>query len=73
MKIIYRPDGSRNSLSDQNTLAFLNYNGRIGIEFRGSSSQSLPKKPYGLTTLKADNISNNNVSIFGMPRKMIGY
>lgn len=67
MKIIFRSDGTRNYLSDQNTSAFLNYNGRIGIELRGSSSQSLPKKPYGLTTLKADNVSNNNISILGMP------
>ncbi len=67
MKIISRPDGSRNYLSDQNTDDYLNYNGRIGIELRGSTSQSLPKKPYGLTTLKPDDISNNNVSIFDMP------
>jgi spore coat protein CotH len=67
MKIIKRPDGSRNYLSDANTTAFLNYNGRIGIEIRGSSSQLLPKKGYGLTTLKADNVSNNNVSLMGMP------
>ena len=67
LKIIKRPDGSRNYLSDQNTTAYLNYNGRIGIEIRGSSSQALPKKGYGLTTLKADNVSNNNVSILGMP------
>ena len=67
MKIIKRPDGSRNYLSDQNTTAYLNYNGRIGIEIRGSSSQALPKKGYGLTTLKVDNVSNNNVSILGMP------
>lgn len=67
MKIIKRPDGSRNYLSDANTSAFLNYNGRIGIEIRGSSSQLLPKKGYGLTTLKSDNISNNNVSLLEMP------
>lgn len=67
MKIIKRPDGSRNFLTDVNTAGYLNYNGRIGIEIRGSSSQSLPKKPYGLTTLKADNSSNNNVSLLGMP------
>lgn len=67
MKIIYRPDGSRNFLSDQSTPEFLHYNGRIGIELRGSTSQSLPKKPYGLTTLKADNQSNNNVALLGMP------
>jgi hypothetical protein len=67
MKIIKRPDGTRNYLTDQNTAGFLNYTGRIGIEIRGSSTQTLPKKQYSLTTLKADNTSNNNVSIFGMP------
>jgi len=69
MKIIFRPDGSRNYVTDQTNTTYLNYSGRIGIEFRGSTSQSLPKKPYGLTTLKADNISNNNVSILGMPKQ----
>jgi hypothetical protein len=69
MKIIYRPDGTRNYVTDQTNTSYLNYNGRIGIEIRGSSSQTLPKKPYGLTTLKADNISNNNVSILGMPKE----
>lgn len=67
MKIIKHPDGSRNYLTDSNTAAYLNYNGRISIEIRGSSSQDLPKKPYGLTTLLADNVSNNNVSLLGMP------
>lgn len=67
MKIIQRPDGTRNYMTDINTAAFLNYNGRINIEFRGSSSQFLPKKPYGLSTKQADNITNNNVSLLGMP------
>jgi hypothetical protein len=67
MKIIYRPDGSRNYVTDQNNTSYLNYNGRIGIELRGSSSQALPKKPYGFTTLQANNTSNNNVSLLGMP------
>lgn len=67
MKIIKRPDGTRNYLTDQNTPSFLNYNGRINIEIRGSSSQDLPKKGYGLTTIQADNASNNNVSLLGMP------
>lgn len=65
MKIIWHTDGTTNYLTD--TGVNLNYNGRIGIELRGSSSQDLPKKGYGLTTLQADNISNNNVSILGMP------
>jgi hypothetical protein len=67
MKIIRRPDGTRNYLTDQNSPEFLNYNGRIKIELRGSSSMELPKKSYSLTTVKSDNTSNNNVSILGMP------
>ena len=69
MKIIKRPDGSRNFYTDRTTAEFLNYDGRINIEIRGSSSQGLSKKPYGLTTLKADNVTNNNVSLLGMPKE----
>jgi len=69
MKIIYHTDGSRNYLTDQNNVNSLNYNGRISIEIRGSTSQSLPKKPYGLTTLEADNTTNNNVSLLDMPEE----
>jgi len=67
MKIIYRGPGLRNYVTDQNTPAFLNYSGRIDIEIRGSSSQESPKKNYGFTTLMADNITNNNVSLLNMP------
>jgi hypothetical protein len=67
MKIIKRPDGTRNYMTDKNTAAYLNYNGRINIEIRGSSSQSPSKKGYGLTTLEDDDISNNNVALLGMP------
>jgi len=67
MKIIYRGPGQRNYLTDQDSSQYLNYNGRIDIEIRGSYSQVFPKKAYGFTTLKADNITNNNVSLLGMP------
>ncbi len=67
MKIIKHSDGSRNYLTDQNTAALLNYNGRLAIQIRGSSSQDLPKKGYKVTTLLADNVTNNNVSLLGMP------
>ena len=53
MKIIWHQDGSRNYLSDINNPEFLNYDGRIGIERRGTSSQMPNKKPYGLTTYMA--------------------
>lgn len=42
------------------------YNGFIGIELRGSSSQMFPKKPYGFET--RDSSGNNlNVALLGMP------
>ena len=69
MKIIYRGPGIRNYLTDQNNAAYLNYDGRIKIEIRGSSSQAMPKKQYGFTTLEADMTINNNVSLLGMPEE----
>ena len=69
MKIIWHQDGSRNYLTDIDNPEFLNYDGRIGIERRGSTSQALPKKPYGLTTLQPDDVTNNNVSLLGMPEE----
>ena len=69
MKIIWHQDGSRNYMSDANNPEFLNYDGRIGIERRGSSSQMLQKKPYGLETLLDDDVTNNNVSLLGMPKE----
>ena len=69
MKIIWHQDGSRNHMDDIDNPEFLNYDGRIGIERRGSSSQGFNKKPYGLETLQDDNVTNNNVSIFGMPKE----
>ena len=69
MKIIDRGPGQRNYVTDQNNTAYLNYNGRIGIELRGSSSQESPKKSYGLTTRMADDVTNNNVSLLGMPEE----
>ena len=46
-----------------------NYNGQIGIEIRGSSSQGYyPKKQYGLETQNPDS-SNNDISLLGMPEE----
>ena len=70
MKIIWHQDGSRNYISDIDNPEFLNYDGRIGIERRGSSSQTmLNKKPYALETREDDGVSNRNVSILGMPEE----
>ena len=41
MKLIFNPDGSRNYLTDITNDSYLNYNGRIGIELRGSSTKEL--------------------------------
>jgi hypothetical protein len=67
MKIIRRGEGLRNYVSDENNPAYLNYNGRISIEVRGSTSQAFEKKQYGFSTKKSDNISNNDVSLLSMP------
>ncbi len=67
MKIIYRGTGVRNYLTGRDTAGYLNYDGRINIEVRGSSSQTLQKKQYGLTTYKNDNVTKVNVSLLGLP------
>ena len=69
MKIIQRPDGARNFITDANTDEFLDYSGTIGIKTRGSSSQALPKKPYGFDTLEDDGIEDKNVKLLGMPKE----
>ncbi len=64
MGIIYNGPGQRNNLSDP----WNNYNGLIDIEYRGSTSQLYPKKPYRIETV--DSLGNNlNVSLLGMPRE----
>ena len=62
MGIIDNGFGNMNSIND----AYNDYNGKISIEFRGSSSLNFPKKQYALET--QDTIgNNNNVSLLGMP------
>lgn len=67
MKILYVNDTTINYLSNQDDSLYLNYNGRIGIELRGSTSQNHNKKPYGFETRMADDVTNNNVSLMGLP------
>jgi hypothetical protein len=43
-----------------------NYNGKIAIEIRGSTSQQYPKKSYGFETQTALG-ANNNVALMGLP------
>ncbi len=62
--IIYNGPGQRNQLSDPPN----HYNGYIGIELRGNSTQKRPKKPYGFETRDAQG-ENLNVSLLGMPEE----
>jgi hypothetical protein len=61
MGIIYNGIGARNFLTDP----YNEYNGKIGIELRGSSALQFPKQPYRIET--HDSLGQNfNVSLLGM-------
>jgi len=62
MGIIDNGPGRRNQLTDP----FNGYKGAIGIEFRGSSSQTFPKKSFGVETWDADGDDKDTV-LLGMP------
>ncbi len=62
MGIIFNGVGQLNYLSDPVN----DYNGKIFIELRGSSSQGFPKKSYGFETRDILG-NNNNVELIGMP------
>ena len=66
MEIIYNGVGKVNKLID----SARNYKGKIAVELHGSSSQELsPKKPLGLETRKSDGLTNDNVSLLGLPKE----
>jgi hypothetical protein len=62
MGIIYNGAGIRNNVTDTKN----NYNGKIGIEIRGKSSQQFPMKSYSVELWDAAGASVNK-SILGMP------
>jgi len=64
MGIINNGEGVRNSITDPRN----EYNGAVGVELRGNSTQYLfPKKPYLLET--RDSAGNTlNVPLLGMPK-----
>jgi CotH kinase protein len=64
MGIIYNGPGVRNHIGD----TYNNFNGKIGIEFHGSSQQMFPKKPYGIEIHDATGNSIDAV-LLGMPKK----
>jgi hypothetical protein len=64
MGIIYNGNGEINHIND----SYNHYNGHIGIERRGHSSQNFPKKQYSIET-RYENGDNYNTSIFEMPEE----
>lgn len=65
MQVIDRGAGQINRLSDPPN----HYDGYIGIEMRGSTSQAFTeKKPYAVETRNADG-SDRSVSLLGMPKE----
>lgn len=62
--IIDNGAGNMNNLNDP----YNHYDGAIGIEIRGQSSQMFPKKSYSFETRTASG-SNLNVPLLGMPQE----
>lgn len=62
--VIDNGPGERNYLSD----SMNHYNGTIGIELRGNSTQSFPKKPYTFET-RLETGENNDVALLGFPEE----
>lgn len=64
MGIVYNGEGKRNAITD----AFNHYNGKIGIEIRGQSSQQFPMKSYSIELW--DNAGKSvDKSLFGLPKE----
>ncbi|MGB4958632.1 MAG: CotH kinase family protein, partial [Saprospiraceae bacterium] len=64
MSIINNRLGVENKITDPAN----EYNGKIGIELRGSTSQSFPKKPYGFETWD-DKGEDKDVTLLNMPKE----
>jgi CotH protein len=64
MGIIYNGVGARNNVTDP----FNHYNGKIGIEIRGQSSQMFPMKSYSIE-LWDDSGNSQDKSLFGLPKE----
>jgi len=60
--IIYNGEGIRNKITDP----FNEFNGKIAIEIRGSSSQMFPKKQYGFETIDSTG-EDKDITLLGFP------
>jgi hypothetical protein len=64
MGMINNPNGARNNVTDP----FNEYNGKIGIEVRGESSQMFPMKSYSIELRKASG-SSQDLPMLGLPKE----
>ncbi|MGB3777840.1 MAG: CotH kinase family protein [Tunicatimonas sp.] len=64
MGVINNPPGQRNNLTDP----FTDYQGTIGIEIRGATSQNYPKKQYSVELRDPDG-KDTAVALLGMPKE----
>ena len=62
MKIIYDESGGRNALNSPH----VHFDGKIGIEVRGKTSQAFPKKQYGFE-IQDDSGNDKDVSLLQLP------
>jgi CotH kinase protein/Secretion system C-terminal sorting domain len=66
MEMIYNGVGKTNNVTDKPNV----YLGKMGIEFRGSTSQQLfPKKPYGFELWVDSTEKSRKVALLGMPEE----
>ena len=65
MKIVFNGVGIRNNVNGP----FSHFNGNIGIEYRGSSSQSYEKKGYAIELYNYNGTADTTVSLLGMPKE----
>ena len=62
IKVIYNQSGGRNALNSEH----VDFEGKIGIELRGKTSQHFPKKQYGVE-IQDDNGNDKDVSLLQLP------
>ena len=68
MKIIKRPGNELNYVYDENNSDYLDFDGPIQIEVRGSTSQLFSKKQYALTTYDTSG-DKDNVKLLDLPKE----
>ncbi len=64
MTIYWNPEETEQKISPE----FIHYRGNIGIEIRGQSSQSFPKKSFGIETRDTED-EGMDVALLGMPQE----